>query len=86
VSAFRVRFYDDADDTFVGEPVSFPALPQPGLIVIHDGGGWRVERVQVFTTHPDSVSARRGDPMLVDVMVSRADGVHHPEPVGRQGE
>lgn len=72
---FLVQLYDPKDE-MVGQSFEFPALPYPGLVVLHESALWAVEAVQVMPAHPASMSALNGDPTMVDVRVRPAEGIH----------
>ena len=76
-SQFTVTIYNDATDDAVYPPIVTNFVPYPGLIILHMGEAWKVDRVQVLPPHPDSRAAREGGPTLVDVMAVKSTGVHH---------
>jgi len=64
------------DDQMIGERFPLPALPSPGLRISWGSGMWEVTQVMMCPAERGSFAAEKGDPVLVDVRVVPAQGIH----------
>lgn len=73
--AFKIRLVEQGTQERIGDPLEWPGLPVIGMAIVCSSGVWRVEDVQAIAIAPGALADRRGDPVLVSVIVSRGKGI-----------
>lgn len=72
---FYLSLYDLITDERIGPAIHTNVQPAQDMILFHHGSGWRVVAMQVHFPHPDSHAARHQEPEMIDVLVSKTEGI-----------
>jgi hypothetical protein len=76
VPSWKIVLFDEDDDE-LGE-VLLPAPPPEGARILFKGAVWKIGAVQIMPAERGSIAEQNGEPVLVDVRVSRSEGIHDP--------